>query len=150
MRVSWFALLAAGCAATPTTCDFDIDGGPPSPEYDLVLGEIAEGEFVPFDDEGKLVMGAQGGWMVLLVIELPAELSVASCLELEVRPSLDGVPLRPIVRRFSSGRLIGPLPIFIGFDIDPARQSLTLRVTARTGIAAGEAEVVGLRLRDAS
>jgi len=148
MRAALFVVVLSACSCgVPSACDFELSDA--SVAGDLVLGQYADGAFVPFDDEAELVLGPQGGWMVLLAARLPEELLGAACVRLEVFPVVDGEPLPPTVRQLNvPGALVEPIPIFLGFDVEEG-QSLSLDVQARAGAFIGESRVVDLRLRRA-
>lgn len=122
----------------------------------LSVGEDREGVFSPWmaGDEASLVFGPQGGWMVLVIVELPADWRDEDCVELIVDGQVDGrlgpIEVEPIAVRFDPARQAvhegdvvryGPIPFFLAEEVVLLEgQMLDLR--ARALSSRGRAELV--------
>lgn len=125
------------------------------PETDaraLTLGERPSGSFVPLMEGGdaSLVLGPQGGWMVVLEAELEDPIPEGECYLLEVYPWLDGDLLSPIVVRDPA---VAPdqdrvsAQVLLGFDRELLEgHTLSLLADLRTRTWSAEGEVNDLRL----
>lgn len=118
------------------------------------MGTIESDAFVRLAGGGDatLVFGPQGGWMLLLAPQLPAEWADEPCVVVAVQATLampaalvDPVELEVTPRRYGAAVVAGPVPLFLGIDPD-ALVGRTIDVVAtvvsRLGRAVGRVSVV--------
>lgn len=151
----WFT--ACDAASSPQCAPSDLDASAATGV--VVLGEIDTGRFVSFDDDpqARLVLGTQGGWMLLVAVGLPPEWLDEPCIELSVMARFqdDDEWLAPVSLRVGpepgGPAHVGPVPILLGFDADElVGRVVRLRVMASSGRATAEAEAEAAVHRDAS
>ena len=156
LRIAAVVCVAVGCGAPSPRCEQPEDGSVPRLEDTLKLGERDGSVFVPFagDGEATLVLGTQGGWMVLLSCELPRPLGPRECYTIEVGAELDAERLAPLTLRGLGPDADGSVPpvrVLLGFDEERLigrALSLRVRVTTSTWVADGEVRDVLLRASD--
>lgn len=156
LRIAVVACVALGCGEPSPRCEPPEDGSVRMPEGMLELGERDGSVFLPFADDGEatLVLGTQGGWMVLLSCELPRPLGPRECYTIEVGAELDAERLAPLTLRGFGPDADGSVPpvrVLLGFDEERLigrALSLRVRVTTSTWVADGEVRDVLLRASD--
>lgn len=151
---SLVAALAIGCrtsARSPCVPAPGIDAGPAAT---LAVGTIESDAFVPFASGGEapLVFGPQGGWMLLIAAELPADWADEPCVVVAVQATLatpaafvDPVELEATPRRYGAAVVAGAVPLFLGIDPDALAGrtiDIVTTVVSRRGRAIGRLSVV--------
>lgn len=148
MRLAAALLCCAACTTDVPPSDA-CDGTETGASFSsLRIGFDSGGSFVPVEsgETMELVLGTQGGWMILPVLEAEStETTQALCvtLEAEVTGHPDSITQRTRVRfEPSNGALYGgPLQFFLSFDVSALEDRAAL-LTARAGTSETSIEVV--------
>lgn len=150
MRIAVALSLSCVACATEVPPSDVCDGTEPTDAAlsALRIGFEMDGAFVPVEsgETMELVLGTQGGWMILPVLEVETtDATSAHCVSLEAEVTGHPESITQSMRvRFepSNGALYGgPLQFFLSFDV-ASLDGRSALVTARIGSAAESVEVV--------